>query len=152
MTVIDPQVRGRFELTLLDGRKVQMVRLLQWQAYEGLLEGHPGPRVNELTVRFAKDSVEEQFKTDYPVTVISPALSLFEFPELGADDFESCEVLPAIACGAIFDSSPTSKGMDEDNSSAVIVWFQDEWGPPTPSICDQIANLNWDEVAGDWSY
>jgi hypothetical protein len=150
--VIDPQIRGRFEVTFPDGRRAQMVTLVQWQTYEGLLEGHPGPRVNEIIIRRAKDSAERHFETDKPITLIPPEVSPYNFPTLDTGTFVRCEVFPAITCCACFDSNPTSKGEGECRSSAVVIWFQHEWGPPNFDLCKQITALKWDEIASDWSY
>lgn len=147
--VIDPNIRGRFEITLADGRTIWMTSLVQWPTYSGLLGGHPGPSVNSLTLRLVKDEVGSRLGGNFPVALIQPETYLYEFPVIGGEGTVSCEVLPAFICGALFDSA--SLGGNEYASSLVITWFQDEWGMPTPTIREQIAALSWEELAIDWT-
>jgi len=43
--------------------------------------------------------------------------------------------------------------MDSDGSELVIVWYQNEFGPPTDNdVATQLRRIDWTAAARDFSY
>lgn len=150
-TMVNPATLGRFKFALNDGREIWLTQIIQWQTYGGLLCGYPNRSSNEFHLDAAKEKALEHFGDDYPITVLEPEITAYDYPPSGQRRLFPCEALPAIGSVAVFDSDATSRN-EGYNSSATIVWFQSEWGLPSPKIQKQIAALDWDQIASDWSW
>ena len=148
---LNPASLGGFEFTMNDGRQIWLTQIFQWRTYGGLLCGYPHRSMNEYHVEAAKEKALLHFGDCYPITVLEPEVTAYDYPPVGQRRIFECEAFPPICTAAVFDSVPTSR--DEGcNSSATIVWFQHEWGPPCLKIQQEIAVLDWDLLACDWSW
>lgn len=107
--------------------------------------------MNEHHLIEARDRALKHFGDAYPITVLDPEITAYDYPPSGQRRIFKCEALPPISCAAIFDSVPTSRD-DGCNSSALIVWFQSDWGLPSGDIQRKIGELDWDEIARDWMW
>ena len=149
--IVNPATLGHFKLALNDGREIWLTQIIQWRTYGGLLCGYPHRVANEHHMDLAKRRALEHFGNDYPITGLEPEITPYDYPPPGQKMLFKCEALPPICSAAVFDSDTTSRD-DGCNSSATIVWFQHEWGLPSQSVQEQIAVLDWDQIACDWDW
>jgi len=147
----NPATFGQFEITMPDGRLLWLERLQQWRTYTGLLCGYPHREMNERHLDSDKEHAIERMGKDYPLTLLPPTVTAYDYPPAGQPKFAPCEALPPIFSVAIWTSFSTSR--DEGcNSSAMIAWYQAQWGIPDEGIVSQIKALDWDAIAQDWDW
>ena len=151
MEIIHPASLGQFEFSMNGGRKIWLFEIYQWRTYGGLLCGYPNKSVNEGKEEQARDIAKTHFGKDYPITSLPPEITEHDFPPPGHKKYYRCLAFPAITSAAVFNSTSTSRN-GGGCSSATIVWYQDEWGPPSLKIQKEIAALDWDEIAYDWDW
>lgn len=59
--------------------------------------------------------------------------------------------LPRVASIANFLVVGGARDRSESFSSMVVIWFQEGFGNPNQDILRQIAAIDWDALAHDWS-
>lgn len=107
--------------------------------------------MNDSHIVADKKNAVERMGTDYPLTLLSPAITAYDYPPAGQPKFPPCEALPPVFSVAIWNSFSTSR--DEGcNSSAMIAWYQAQWGIPDEGVVSQIKELDWDAIAQDWDW
>lgn len=124
-------------ITLKSGRAVSLSELHQSGTYAGLLAGKPDARINQ-------DVIEDLLgqASRYNVAGAEPQL-------LAPAQMETR--LPSVACIAVLQSGELQRPGSEPYSSAVVVWFQDDFGPPIAApVLEQIKELDWESIARDW--
>ena len=142
------------KLQLADGRMISLVSMNQSFIYAGDLLGaitHPESRVLDTLRRAQRlhPNVSEAFVVLPPtlLTYSHPSAPMLAPPERNLGPV----TLPRIAVIAMFDSGPLAKVDSECSSSLVVIWFQDKFGDPAQEIIEQIAQLDWNELAWDWA-
>ena len=134
-------------INLDSGRTIHLARLYQYLAYEGLLEGVPSRRLNEVIVKqalnVAKAGAKQFLGMSSTPHLFSPSVTPLdvESSPVGPGPFEQ---LPATICIGQFvaEDSPVR------HSSASFVWFQPEFALPIDKAVESaIQNINWDNVA-----
>lgn len=66
-------------------------------------------------------------------------------------NWDDQELLPSVACSAIFSSLPV-RNEAEDCSFVAICWFQSMWAMPIDAeVVKQIKKVDWEAVAINWS-
>jgi hypothetical protein len=136
-------------ITLNSGRKIAVVELRQSQTYYGVLAGSPDRRANNANIERALDRAVEIGPAGCKPYLIPPVITIRQRNSRGESTTVEC--LPAITCAAVFDSSELARAGSEPYSSAVLVWFQDEYGPPiAEAMLEKIKALDWESIALDW--
>lgn len=147
----NPATFGQFEIINDKGRLIRLDDLTQWRTYSGMLCGYPGKPINEGIIERNAERAGKCMCPKYPLTLLPPAITAYDYPPAGRPRLYPCEALPPIFSVAIWTSFPTSR--DEGcNSSAMIAWYQAQWGIPDEGIVSQIKALDWDVIAQDWDW
>jgi hypothetical protein len=138
-------------IALNSGRKIALVELRQSRTYYGLLAGRPDKRMNEANIQRAIERAAELAPEGCKPQLIPPSIALRQWTR---DDVPMTEErLPEVTCVALFDSGKLARTGSEPYSSALLVWFQDEFGPPiAEAVREQIRELDWETIALDWSW
>lgn len=153
----------RWNTHLASGREISLVALYQSHTYGGVLCGLPrNNALNESPLKAAMEKAAQLFSLggDRPV-VLRPLMQRVTVlnrstTEGNTDDAEpkSSEVdfLPPVVSIGSFDSSP-ARDNGESNSSLVVIWFQNAFGPPEVGhVAREFSNLQWDKLAIDWTW
>ncbi len=147
----------RFSLQLdEDARSVSLDTLHQCATYAGLLAGYP------RTVARHVEEVRERAARLFPcpasgVAIVPSRLRagtlLSRSKRDGPLDYrEPVRLLGAVTCMAEFISGKPARDDGEVYSSAVLVWFQDDWGLPTDeAVLASLRAVRWRDVAWDWT-
>lgn len=123
--------QNKFKFTLTSGREVELSSLRLRMTYEGILEGTPGPKMNQ----FVLDHL------DPPAHWRSTAVAIDTPKDLS-------ESLPYWVC---FGEFVSWKGIQDSQSSSQLnyIWFIDS--PDGSSlrelIASALANLDWEDFA-----
>ena len=137
-------------VTLSDGREIWLTNLQQHQTYGGLLCGYPNRRKNEDHLEADAQRAAKEFDNRYPPVMIPPLIRTY--PNHNPHRLMGpCEALPGIFSAALFTSDPVDS-REGCNSSALIVWYQDDWGKPGPDTLEKIQAIEWNTIAVDWSW
>jgi len=132
------------------GRTLSMGRLSQRRTYAGLLAGIPDKDMNLRRIGELLDEAQSLAVAGCGVFLIETVPKVRELQRRGEKVVE--ERLPAISCAARFDSGELAPSGDP-YSSLVVAWFQQEFGLPTdPGILGQIADIDWERHAAEWSW
>lgn len=145
------------QLTLQSGRHVRLVALDQEMSYAGLLEGVPNAKSNDWYVERSLQAAQRRCVEGAEPHLIPPVRRDFlrepgdMRPIIEARPYWIPEWLPMVRCIGSFRSSVTSRNPDRDVSALVVVWFQDEYGPPLqdPALGHLLA-MDWDALATDY--
>jgi hypothetical protein len=135
------------ELSLSDGRVIALQALEQRLVYEGLLEGVPRRDIN---AGYIAQAVARAGAHGAAVHLIEPVARA-----LGSgrdeDGFGPMEALPSVVSAGRWRSrQPTSRGIGQDASTLVIVWFQDSFGAPQgAALLEALRGIPWDALAVD---
>ncbi len=147
----------RFTLQLdEDARTVSLRTLHQSATYAGLLAGYP--RTVGSHVQEAKKHAEHLFQCAKPGAAVVPSrlragTLLSRSKRDGPLDYrEPVRLLGAVTCMAEFISGKPAHDSDGIYSSAVLVWFQDDWGlPKDEAVLASLRAVRWREAAWDWT-
>ena len=138
------------------GRRISLRRMYQYATYAGLLAGYP--RSVGRHVQEARERAVGVFQCTPTETVVVPSrlragtLLRRSRRDGPLDHREPVRLLGAVTCMAEFNSGKVARNEDEMFSSAVLVWFQDEWGLPTDeAVLASLRAVRWREVAWDWT-
>jgi len=152
----------RWNTQLALGREISLVALYQSHTYGGVLCGLPrNDSLNESPIKAATERAAQLFSLGGDRPVILPPLMQRvtvlnrRAAESDTNDSEpkSSEVdfLPPVVSIGSFDSSP-ARDHGESNSSLVVIWFQNAFGPPEVGhVAREFSNLQWDKLAIDWT-
>jgi hypothetical protein len=137
-------------ITLASGRTIELTSLEIYSTYEGMLEGYPCERVNDLLLaRLARR--EGPAGRSLPVHVITPPR---RHPEPGSGHLAlgPVELMPAVYCRASFCSDRLDEELDEvlHQSCLTVVWFQEDLASPVADfVTAAVTGLAWEELAED---
>lgn len=140
-------------ITLASGRIVELTSLEVYSTHEGMLEGYPCARVNDLLLnRLARR--EGQVGRSLPVHVITPER---RHPEPGSERLAlgPVELLPAVYCRGSFRSDRLDEELDEvlHQSWLTVVWFQDDLVSPVADfVTAAVTGLAWESLAEDLGF
>lgn len=151
-----PKAFDGFRLTLTDGREISLIQLRQRFIYAYHLDpslSHPAVIVSSAIAE-AKNLASWG---DALPLVIPPTLFVSDHPmQVSEDDPDLGErsgalTLPRVQTIAEFFSSTASKGSPEAWSSVIAIWFQDDFCDIPSEIQSQLATIEWDTFAYDWT-
>ncbi|MFB8000421.1 hypothetical protein ACFC4G_47715 [Streptomyces sp. NPDC056002] len=132
-------------IVLSSGRSIRLTELRMSSTYDGMLEGYPCKRINDLKVSWLQRQAERAFPST-PVHLVPPSR---EYPDETAGAFGPVEVLPSVACVGVFDSAALDPSMD--GSTLVIAWFQPAPEVPAGEDADlALRSMHWEELAQDY--
>jgi hypothetical protein len=150
-----PKTWPGWGLPRADGRVVVLESLHQSYIYAGELLGamlHPEKHL--AWIRKKAEALYPSVKA--PAAIIPPVL--FEYAvevqplRLVAPGEDIGPVtLPRVAVIAELNSSAPARDHAECFSSLVVIWFQERFGDATPEIQRQVAALDWNALAFDWT-
>ncbi len=141
----------KFRITLATGREVTLDALYQRETYAGLLEGYPTQALNDEVIDQDVESAGRRMNVSHPAVLIQPAARVWRPPTEAELESAGHPILPAIVTYAVFESTATAR--DEGCASAALcVWYQEQWGLPSPEIVERIKRLEWDSLAVDFDY
>ena len=135
-------------VVLSSGRSIRLSQVRLTSTYGGMLEGYPNKRINDRIVNGLLQTAVERAYPGTPIHLVSPAV---EYRDETAGGFGPIEVLPAVACIGVFESTAIDPEHDPVlySSTLTIVWFQ-----PTPDVPTgtnpALHNISWDELARDY--
>ena len=144
------------QLTLRSGRQVTLEALDQEMSYAGLLEGVPDAKTNDWYITSSLRAAERRCIEGTKPHLIPPARRDFlrepgdMRQRIEERSYRVPEWLPMVRCVGSFKSSVTARNPDRHVSVLVVVWFQEEYGPPLqePALGRLLA-LDWDSLATD---
>lgn len=153
MEIESPLSRDKFLITLDTGRVIELTGLHQSRTYSGQPFGYPLMRFNDAKIEDALERCLSVFPIDCRPVLIPPKIT--SRPDLpGAENSHGlshpCVTLPMVTSYGFFDSTPAN--LDNGSHSAlVVVWFQDQFGPPTePETLEYLREIDWDSRAVDY--
>ncbi|MFD3735913.1 hypothetical protein [Streptomyces sp. NPDC058632] len=134
---------------LSSGRSIELTELRMSSTYEGMLEGYPCKRINDLKVNGLQRQAERAFPST-PVHLVPP---FREYPDQTAGAFGPVEVLPSVACVGVFRSTAVAAELDPvlHRSTLTVVWFQPVPDIPLGEDADlALRSIPWEELAQDY--
>jgi len=153
----------RWNTQLASGREISLVALYQSHTYAGVLCGLPrNNALNESPIKAAMETAAQLFSLGGDRPVILPPLMQRvtvlnrRTAEGNTEDAEpnaaEVDFLPPVVSIGSFESSP-ARDRGESNSSLVVIWFQNAFGPPEVGhVAREFSNLQWDKLAIDWTW
>ena len=142
--------------SLADGRDIHITRLEQRPTYAGILCGLP--RAPEAKVTSALDAARKWDNDFHGEPVVIPANILRGIKSAPTDPRYShhgrmrWEMLPQVTTFAEFTSPKTVRDHGEAFSSALLVWWQPQFGIPVDEeLLGRIRTVDWVRHARDWT-
>lgn len=140
----------RFEITVKDGRSIHLESLYQYETYSGLMEGVPTRKYNAKKVQGVIRRARQIISSNGEPHLLPPPEQKLEIPEEEWFDIDEPAELPRIASMGSFTSLASARDPDADCSSLTVVWFQDEFGPPSdPEVLSKFSTIDWRSIAVD---
>ncbi|MEV7480478.1 hypothetical protein [Streptomyces halstedii] len=136
-------------IVLSSGRSIELTELRMSSTYEGMLEGYPCKRINDMKVSGRQREAERTFSFA-PVHLVPPSR---EYPDQTAGAFGPVEVLPSVACIGVFRSTAVAPELDPvlHRSALTVVWFQPFPDVPSGEDADlALRSIRWEELAQDY--
>jgi hypothetical protein len=128
------ETRNDITITCAHGVRAHLIELEQHGTYEGLLDGGPTHRVNEMLLENAT-----LFSGRIPTYVVRPPERLAETRFVGPHG--PILFMPSRQCRGQFESGGYRLN---------IVWFQDDWAPPmNPAVLEDLKALDFMAIAFD---
>lgn len=138
------------KLELHSGRVIAMTGIRQSLTYRGLLAGLPTRELNERHIKQELDEARKDVPEGHDPLLLQPTPTVTGKKVRGTDEQE--ERLPRVTCIAAFDSGPLQRDESEPYSSAVLVWYQDEFGLPNEVTIARIRAVDWEVIAWNWCW
>lgn len=114
-------------MSLETGRSVALVRLEQWQTYQGLLCGKPSRVQNDGKVLQVIEAARTLWAAGEPHLIPPGRRTIAGDAERGT---MAGEFLPATICIALLNSTALARADSEPYSSMAVIWFQEEFVLP----------------------
>ncbi|MFG3255439.1 hypothetical protein [Streptomyces sp. NPDC048172] len=136
-------------IALSSGRSIELTELRMSTTYEGMLEGYPCQRINDMKASGLLRQAERAFSFA-PVHLVPPSR---EYPDQTAGAFGPVEVLPSVACIGVFGSTAVDPELDAvlHRSALIVAWFQATPEIPSGQDADPaLRDIRWDELAQDY--
>ncbi|WP_406699853.1 hypothetical protein V5E97_13490 [Singulisphaera sp. Ch08] len=141
------------QLDLPSGRRLYLCELRQYLTYEGLLEGLPTVERNKKCLEQLVANHRGKLYAGEPY-LVRPTETPIEYNRDGKPyPFGIPSALPAVTCIGRFESRQPARNESSDQSTLVIIWFQDEFAfPIDPSVVVQILAIDWETHAADTDF
>ena len=151
-SVAEPETRLD-DLQLASGRRISLRELRQFSVYAGLLEGYPNREMNERIITRLVEEERERWRTGQEPYLIRPD----ERPMTGGEwvnpRLGPPVSLPSLACVGTFRCSDPARDKGSDFSELVVIWFQDDFGPPLErNLLESLRVIDWNRHAYDEMY
>lgn len=149
-----PDVLPRdWSLKLSDGRTITLTRIEQHRTYGGMLSGVPmDPERTAFNVISEAQEWDRHFHSEpfvVPATIKRGIRPASPDPRGFALYWA---MLPPVTTFAQFRCLQTARDPDEICSSALLVWWQDEFGLPTAAdLLERLRSIPWERCARDWT-
>lgn len=137
------------KLELPDGRAITMQSLEQSFTYAGRLCGRSMPSDNNRRMAEFVVEVSRRFPWAREPLVLPPVRKVV--PARPDRHVPEGEELPSVLSLAQFRSNSPANDSGECYSSALFVWFQDEFGLPDERAREALRQVQWRSVAWDWT-
>ena len=139
------------KITLDSDREIELIKLTQWKTYYGHLAGLPHKWINDQAItRDLKRASDlstlgcEPFLIQPTIQVTGRTIRGLNLPE---------ERLPEVTCAGVWDSDSPVRAGSEMYSSAVVVWYQRDFGLAVDEESQaRFRALDWERIAVDWSW
>lgn len=132
-----------------EGKTVVLKGLYQTGTYSGLLEGLPTDKMNARILNSAKESARKVFHIQ-EVYLIEPEQKPLK---TGWYPFGKPAALPKIECIAELWHYQPARNSGMDFSALVVIWYQENFALPIEAkVLEQLRELPWNDVAGDFDY
>lgn len=148
---------AQWSAQLADGRRIFLTWLRQSETHGGVLAGSPRQSCfNDLLVKSAIENVARERGADAStIAVLAPQMVVVRGrkrpTDPGPEEYDLL-YLPPIESVGIFTSLPIDEAEGE-YSMAVVLWYQEAYGPPTPGhVVEQFRTMDWARVARDVGY
>ncbi|MFE3824716.1 hypothetical protein [Streptomyces sp. NPDC059092] len=135
-------------VVLSSGRSIDLTVVRMSSTYDGMLEGYPCKRINDMRVRGLRREAEKA-ASSAPVHLVPP---LRAYPDRAAGPFGPVEVLPSVACVGVFRSTAVAPELDPvlHRSALTVAWFQPAADIPSGEGADPaLRSIRWEELAQD---
>lgn len=145
-----------WELQLAGGREIFLTRIQQHRTYGGMLCGLPQDPERTVAEAVKASQVWDRNFHGTPVVIpativsgIKPAPKDPMFAKLGPTAWS---MLPQVTTFADFSSLTTARDESEVYSSALVVWWQPQFGiPRDPDLLQRLRSIDWIRYARDWT-
>ena len=138
------------ELIIDHDKKVSIKRIMQWQTYDGLLEGMPTTKMNSRILADVKTEAKK-FCGIEEIYLIEPKQT--PIPYEGKYPFGEPASLPPIVCIVELWHYTTFKDKHKDFSSLGLVWFQSDFAfPIEEEILELIKEVPFSKICGEFTY
>jgi hypothetical protein len=135
-----------------DGRKLLVEAVHQELIYAGALTGGLFEPTEYLLQAIKR--AEKLYPQEASTPIILPP-KLFAgtraWTSNGVAEREDWLSLPRVRCIALLFNGKPARDENEVFSSAVVIWFQDHFGMPDSEVQKQLADLEWQAFAVDWT-
>ncbi len=141
---------------LIDERDIFLTRIAQHGTYGGMLCGIPRAPQDRVSEAIADASKwDEGFHAEpvvIPATILRGIKSAPTEPRFASFGRRGWAMLPQVSTFAEFRSQKAAKDHGEVFSSALLVWWQPQFGIPTDEdLLRRIRAVDWCRFAKDWS-
>lgn len=141
---------------LSDGRDIFLTRIEQHGTYGGMLCGFPRAPEDKVSSAMADAKKWDQgFHAEpaiIPTTLLRGIKSAPTDPRFASFGRRGWAMLPPVTTFAEFRSHKTARDHGEVFSSAVLVWWQPQFGiPKDEDLLERIRAVDWCRFAKDWS-
>ena len=145
-----------WELRLSEGREIFLTNIQQHRTYAGQLCGWPYDP--ERTVAEAVKASQAWDRNFHGAPVVIPA-TIVSGTKLEPKDSPSTQfgptawsMLPPVTTFAQFIALTTARDDTEVFSSALVVWWQPQFGiPRDPDLLQRLRSIDWVRYAKDWT-
>jgi hypothetical protein len=144
-----------WELQLAGGREIFLTRIQQHRTYGGMLCGLP--RDPERTVAEAVNASQEWDRHFHgapvviPATIVSGTKTAPKDPRFAQLGPTAWSMLPQVTTFAEFQSLSPARDQSEVYSSALVVWWQGQFGIPRDAdLLQRLRSIDWVRYARDW--
>jgi hypothetical protein len=144
-----------WEFLLVGGREIFLTRIQQHRTYGGMLCGLPDDP--ERTVARAVKESQAWDRNFHGAPVVIPATIVSGIKPAPKDPMfarfgpTAWSILPQVTTFAEFQSLTTARDHSEVYSSALVVWWQGQFGIPRDAdLLQRLRSIDWIRYAKDW--
>ena len=131
------------EIYLESGPRIYLFALIQYNVYEGMLEGLPTKEKNKCSIENAQKKAEEMWQEDSHL-IVPPEITI----EVDDYPFGTPASIPSVASLGRWRSDNEERGDDYGACELTLVWFQPNFGVPNDEVALQsIQRINWGKHA-----
>jgi hypothetical protein len=139
----------QFQLILKEDVEVTITSIHQEITYDGLLEGYPCEKLNNMILHNTEIKAKNLFFQD-EIYMIKPVIKVGE-EEYGP--FGKMMELPLVTCIAMLTCRKIFRDPDKHFSALTVIWFQDQYAFPIhENIIEKITAVPFKEVCGEFHY